>query len=327
MKKIDTSNLRRSFKKAELQLRKSGPKIAVIGGSIGTVAAGVMACKETLHLEETLDDIKLEVVKLKSSADGYTTGDLAKVYFRGAGKVVKLYAPALGMEIASLASIGCGFGAMSKREARAAAAVATYSSMLAAYRKNVIEELGEDADKRFRYGLKEVEVTTDDGNGNVETVKEVHATINAEGYSDFARFFDDGCRGWDKDPEYNLMFVRGVESWATNKLRADGYLFLNKVYEALGIPQTYAGNYVGWIYDDKDPVGDNRVIFDIFNPDKEGNRMFVNGSSNAILLDFNIDGDLIHNPALSERLSDCFPGDFLGGYAEDIRNYKYRIRG
>ena len=325
--KIDTKNLRRSFKRAELKLRKNGPKLAVIGGSIGTVVGTVVACKETLHLDETLDLVKADIERIKESEDGYTTKDLAKVYARGAGRVVRLYGPAIGIELASLASIGGGFGAMSKREARAAAAVATYSSMFAAYRKNVIDELGEHADKTFRYGLKEVEVTTDDGNGNVETVKEVHTTINAEGYSDFARFFDDGCVGWDKDAEYNLMFVRGVESWATNKLRADGYLFLNEVYKALGIPQTYAGNYVGWIYDDKNPVGDNRVIFDIFNPEKEGNRMFVNGSSNAILLDFNVDGDLIHNPALSERLSDCFPGDFLGGYAENIRNFKYRITG
>lgn len=317
MKKINTDSVVRGLKSAELKLRKNGPKIAVTAGCIGTVAAGVMACKDTLKLDSVLDEIKIDIDNVKGmkleGSEKYK--ELTKVYAKSGLKIGKLYADSVITEAGSLILIGTGFGTMSKRERNAAAAVATYAGILSNYRKNVISELGEDADRRFRYGLKEneMEITPVDDDGKAGKKEKVtNITTNAmSDYSDFARFFDESCRGWDKDPEYNKMFLSGVESWCTNKLRRDGYLFLNQVYEALGMEPTYAGNSVGWIYDDENPVGDNRVIFNVYDPTNEAKRMFVNGQTNVVLIDFNIDGDLMHNPKLNERLEECFPSKFL----------------
>lgn len=127
---------------------------------------------------------------------------------------------------------------------------------------------------------------------NVDVCKDEVDLKNS--YSQYARFFDEGCT--DKlqlactDPEYKLMFLRQTEVYATEKLKAQGYLFLNDVYEMLGIPKIKAGQFVGWIYDEENPVGDNYVDFGIY---KLGNKDFVNGFERSILLDFNVDGNIL----------------------------------
>ena len=67
---------------------------------------------------------------------------------------------------------------------------------------------------------------------------------------------------------------------------------MNDVYEMIGIPKTKAGQIVGWIYDEKNPVGDNFVDFGIYDVNNEAKRDFVNGYERSILLDFNVDGNI-----------------------------------
>lgn len=106
-------------------------------------------------------------------------------------------------------------------------------------------------------------------------------------YSEYARFFDESCAYWSNDPEMNLMFLKRQEEFLTDKLRVKGCLFLNEVYDALGMPRTKEGQVIGWIFKEDNPYGDNYVSFGIYS---EGNEEFVNGYKNSILLDFNVDG-------------------------------------
>ena len=71
---------------------------------------------------------------------------------------------------------------------------------------------------------------------------------------------------------------------------------MNEVYQALGIPETEAGQVVGWIYDPENPdhKGDNYVDFNIYDLHREKSRDFVNGYERSILLDFNVDGEILH---------------------------------
>ena len=62
----------------------------------------------------------------------------------------------------------------------------------------------------------------------------------------------------------------------------------------LGIDRTAAGQQVGWIYDEKNPIGDNYVDFGIYDGNRERNRAFVNGYERTILLDFNVDGYILN---------------------------------
>lgn len=110
--------------------------------------------------------------------------------------------------------------------------------------------------------------------------------------SQYARFFDEGSSKWERDPEYNLMFLKAQQHYANDLLKAKGCLFLNEVYDMLGIPRSKTGQIVGWIYDKDNPSGDNYVDFGIH---EDRNKDFVNGLCNEILLDFNVDGNILEH--------------------------------
>lgn len=110
------------------------------------------------------------------------------------------------------------------------------------------------------------------------------------GYSQYAKFFDESCPNWVKDSGYNLAFLRLSQVEANDRLKRQGYLFLNDVYTMLGLPVTKAGQLVGWIYDPENDVGDNYVDFGLY--DVKSNQ-FINEYANIILLDFNVDGMII----------------------------------
>ena len=108
--------------------------------------------------------------------------------------------------------------------------------------------------------------------------------------SDYARFFNEGCAPWTNDPELNKMFLRQQEKYATELLKKRGYLFLNEVYDMLGLPRSKAGQIVGWLYDENNPVGDNYVDFNLYS---EQNEDFINQYEKSVLLDFNVDGVIL----------------------------------
>ena len=112
--------------------------------------------------------------------------------------------------------------------------------------------------------------------------------------SPYARYFDEESAAWTEDPESNKFFLLRTQNYANEKLRARGYLFLNEVYEMLGMPRTRAGQVVGWVYDPKNPIGDNYVDFGMLNIYSEPARNFMNGLEKSIWLDFNVDGDILN---------------------------------
>ena len=307
MKKTEImSNLTRRFSKAGLKLKKHSPEMLVIGGVIGAVGATVMACKATTKLSAVLEESKQNVetihnyVEENGFSEKYTEEDSKKdltiVYAQSALKVAKLYAPAVFLGTLSIAAILGGHNILRKRNIALAAAYATVDKSFKDYRGRVIERFGKELDKELRLNLKakEFEKTVTKEDGSEEVVKEVVSVADPSSlYSDYAKCFDEGCTGWEKDPELNLMFLRRTQDYANNRLKAIGYLFLNDVYEMLGLPKTKAGQVVGWIYDEKHPVGDNFVDFGIYDINKEKNRDFVNGYERCIWLDFNVDGNIL----------------------------------
>lgn len=126
----------------------------------------------------------------------------------------------------------------------------------------------------------------------LDEVNENTTPVDRELYSvsHYAVWFNEKCLAWTKDPEQNKYFLLQQLHYANEKLKARGYLFLNDVYEMLGIPRTKAGQVVGWIYDPNSPIGDSYVDFGIFDTRNED---FVNGYENSILLDFNVDGMIL----------------------------------
>lgn len=111
-------------------------------------------------------------------------------------------------------------------------------------------------------------------------------------FSQYARFFDEACVGWNRDPKTNLIFLKNRQEYANDLLKTKGYLFLNEVYDLLGMRRSQEGQVTGWIYDKENPIGDNFVDFGL-NKDNKIAQDFIMGFGNTILLDFNVDGNIL----------------------------------
>ena len=286
------------------KVEKHSPEILMGVGVVGVVTGTVMACRATLKLndileeaQETRDKIK-EVASNPNYEDKYTEEDakkdLAVNYIQTGVKVAKLYAPAVAVGVAGVGCVLASHDIMKKRNVALSAAYLTVDKSFKEYKQRVVDRFGEEVEKEIRYGIKAEEIveTVTDEDGNETTVTETVKTMNPTLYSDYARFFDEASPCWQNDPEYNLMFLRAQQQYANDLLRAKGRLFLNDVYDMLGIEKTKAGQIVGWVYDRENPNGDNFVDFGIYDMSKERVRAFVNGYETNILLDFNVDGNI-----------------------------------
>ena len=309
MKKAEIMNtLTRKFYRVGFKFKKHSPEILVGAGVVGVVASAVMACKATTKLDDVLAETKDIVDKIHDVTEHpekipegkeYTVEDSKKdltiVYTQAGVKLVKLYGPAVVLGTVSIAAIIGGHHILRKRNIALAAAYTAVDKGFKEYRGRVLERFGEEVDKELRYNIKakEIEKTVTDANGKETVVKETVDVADPNLTSDYARFFDDGCTGWTKDPEFNLMFLKDQQRYANDLFKSKGHLFLNEVYDMLGIPRTQAGQVVGWIYDEKNPIGDNFIDFGIYDIADERKRSFVNGYERTILLDFNVDGNIL----------------------------------
>ena len=308
----------RALHKVGFKIKKHSPEILVVAGVVGTVTSAVMACKATTKLERILEESKEKVERVHKVLEDETLckkkviendeikevvvyseedskKDLAIIYAQTGFELVKLYGPAVVLGALSLTSILASNNILRKRNVALAAAYTAVDKSFKEYRGRVVERFGEALDKELRFNVKskEIEEITVNEKGKEKIIKKNVEIVDPNTTSDYARFFDNGCAGWEKDAEYNLMFLRRQQDYANEKLRSKGHLFLNEVYDMLGINRTKAGNVVGWIYDEKNPVGDNYVDFGIYDIHKEQNRDFVNGIERSILLDFNVDGPIL----------------------------------
>lgn len=296
------NNATRALNKVAFKFKKHSPEILVVTGTVGVIASTVMVCKATTKASAILEETKTKIdtiheVTASPELEGKYTKDDAKkdlaiVYTQTAVEFVKLYALPVALGAASVSCIFASHNIMRKRNVALAAAYATVDRSFKDYRGRVVERFGEALDKELKYGIKaqEIEETVIDENGEEKIVKKTVNVVDPNMHSDYARFFDDGCKGWEKNSEYNLMFLKQVQNWANERLKKRGHLYLNEVYEELGIPLTRAGHEVGWVYDEEHPVGDNFVDFGIYDLYNEKARDFVNGYERTILLDFNVDG-------------------------------------
>ena len=306
VKKIKINdNVSRTFHKIIFTAKKRSPEVLIGAGVVGVVASSVLACKFTTKAHTIIEEMEAEMAEIKKAAEiadpeKYPEETIKKdtviAYTHAGFKFVKLYAPAVILGTLSLTAIIASHSIMKKRNLALGAAYATVSKGFQEYRDRVVSRFGEQLDRELKYNVqnKEFEKVVINDKGKEKVVKEKVDVTDPNEYSDYARFFDDGCIGWTKDPEHNLTFLKMQQNYANDKLKSKGYLFLNDVYGMLGIPKTKAGQIVGWLYDEKNPTGDNFVDFGLYDANRPVVRDFVNGYERTILLDFNVDGDILN---------------------------------
>jgi hypothetical protein len=196
---------------------------------------------------------------------------------------------------ASIAALTRSHNILNERNAALTAAYTALDRGFKEYRQRVVEKYGEDQDREFRHGSKEVSIIDEQGK------KQTVTRVGDDEPSIYARFFDPLSTSWSKEPEYNLLFLKCQQSYANDLLLARGHVFLNEVYDMIGVPRSKAGSIVGWIIASNN-ISDNHIDFGIFDGNDHKVRDFVNGREGSILLDFNVDGviyNLIDTPTES----------------------------
>lgn len=267
-----------------LKLRKHAPAIMTGAGIVLGGACVVTACVQTTKLPETVRENKERIEELHSeemtvhnapegSQEPRRASELRKEYISMAGKAVRLYAVPAALGALSVACTIGGHKVLTKENAALASAYIALDKSFKAYKEKM--------------PLPKTETITDSEGNEFEAPT---AVVNSNLISPYARFFDCGNVNWCKNPEATLMFLKATQNWCNDMLHSRGHLFLNEVYDELGIPRSEAGQYVGWV----DGIGDSCVDFGIFDKNNAASRAFVNGYEEAVLLDFNVDGPIMY---------------------------------
>lgn len=291
----------RTVARNALLAQRGSPGVLLGVGIVGMVGSTVLACRATLKMDQVIDEAQtnLQVAKALVHPD-YSerdrSRDISLIYFQSSIKVIKLYGPAVILGGISIAALTQSHNILTRRNAALTAAYTALEKGFHEYRARVVDKYGEEEDRNLRYGTRQVEI----GEGS----KKKTVTRVAEGEpSIYARFFDSFSTSWGREPEYNLIFLRCQQNYANDLLKARGHVFLNEVYDMVGIQRSKAGAVVGWLLS---PNGDtdNFIDFGVFDGSSDRARDFVNGNEGAILLDFNVDGIIYDKiDSLGEELS------------------------
>lgn len=292
-----------------LLLKKHSPEVLIAVGIVGLVTSTVMACKATRRVDEILNEADYNLEKINDVKEQVESGeipqkngavvysdkdykkDIALVHVKKYADLVKLYAPAVTLGAASIVCILGSHNILHKRNVALMAAYKAVEQSFYNYRQRVIEEYGERKDYQYRNGIREIEITempyTDEEGKKHKAEKKTVEVYDPNLRSVYSKFFDEASPYWHKNPEYNLIFLKCQQTYANDMLHARGHVFLNEVYDMLGIERTKQGAVVGWVIS-KD--GDNFVDFGMYDLNNPQARRFVNGDERSILLDFNVDG-------------------------------------
>lgn len=271
-------SLKKTARITKLKLKKHAPTIMIVAGAAGTIAGTVMACRATLKLDSTLDDIKNNIDEVKANeklTEKERKNELTKTYIRGGMAMAKLYGPAV-LIIGS--SIGLNVGShviMKKRYGMAVAAATAIKANFDEYRNYIREKYGEQADFDAEHAVKEEEVKTGKNKKEMITV-EIDPT---ELESRIGFYFDQTCLEHSMDGDYDYTFIQARQAEANKILRLNGYLTYNKVRDMLGKAKTKWGDLVGWVYDAE-----------------------LNGTGDVGFVDFRVN-DYIENPKVMSYLN------------------------
>lgn len=302
--KIIPSSVTRALGKTKLKIKTNSPEILIIAGCIGCAASIIAACKATLKVNDILDASKEDVKNIHAVAENpefandYTEDDkkkdLLNVYVKTGVKLVKLYAPTAIIFGLSLASILTSNKIMRKRNTILAGAYAALDKSYKEYRNRVVDKFGKEADHELLTKDTKANKLESENEKKSGEEKSENKTKSDNVLNPFAAHFDEYSKNHVNDMAMNEDFIRGILRFANTKLIQNGFLFLNDILNALGLPETEEGQLFGWIYDKNDPELHNHISFGLDDESNISAIEFKNRQRNDVWLFFNVDGLIVN---------------------------------
>jgi len=288
--------------KALMQIDKHSPQILVGVGVAAGVAATGMAVYSTLKVDKVMEHHQDKMVDISKKAEQANNDDeivydekaqkhdKTMVYVETGAELTRLYLPTIALTGVSIACVLSAHHILDGRYMAAASAFTAVSKEFSDYRGRVRKQFGEDKERDIYQGVVDEEVT-DEKTGETTTVRKYDKDVVDR--SGLSRYFDEFSIYWDKyNPDQNIAHIRSVLHQANDQLYANGHLFLNDVYQMLGIPDTKEGAILGWIVDEdhQNPY----VDFGVYGVNSDDPWDFSNeepwDGKMGILLTFNVDG-------------------------------------
>lgn len=245
------NNVMRSASNAVTKVKgyKYTPKVLMVVGITTIVASGVYACKQTLKLEERIDDAKAEIDHIKElKEDGeyvvneetgetaeYTDKlyrkDMAYAWAHGLWGIGKLYiVPVVGTVI----GVGCvceGDAINTERVAALTLACTAWSEKFGAYRGNVRREYGDEVDQKMMTGVevkKNLEMNVIDpetGELKTKTEKKVDVIMDIKNVASPYAIIMNDCAWWREDSNYDEICINAKLSMLQARLSSQHYLY------------------------------------------------------------------------------------------------------
>lgn len=291
--------------KVALKVKAKSPEILVATGVACIVGGTVMIAKSAMKHDIVAEEYAAKKADIEAVHNNekiaveYTDKDyrhdITIVTLRKTGALAKLYLPGITL---TATGIACMLGAHNIMKKRNVALVAAYKIMESGfedYRERVISEYGEEVDRNFKFGTRIDEIETEVINPETNRKnkkKEDILTVDGEklnNLSAYSRLFDETNVNWRRTPSFNKMFLTAQQNYANDMLRAKGHVFLNEVYDMLGMERSSAGAVVGWVLGENEK--DGYIDFGMFDVVKDSHRAeFINEREHSVMLDFNVDG-------------------------------------
>ena len=280
------------------RISKHAPTILSVTASAGVIATGYLAWKAGTRFEDVEGrdwDRRKECLR---NADIIPDEDVPKIERKNRIlfilDTVRTVAPAAIVGAATITMIYFSNSISKKRLAAMGAAYATLQTAFDGYKRTMVEALGkESVDKILKPKLPNVgksaeEILSSDNKSDAANVSD--AVVNSlKALSPYARIIaEESSTCWDPNEDYTSQNLAAVQLWANRRLERKGHLFLNEVFDQLGLSRTREGAVVGWL---KNGEGDNYVSFGDFDasiyrvPSDDYTRVDSN-----FIVDFNVDG-------------------------------------
>lgn len=262
---------------------KNLPEISLVGGIVCSIAATGLAIYETFKYDR-----------------GAYHKTVTKYEVRDA---VKCYAPVVALEAASTALMVVSGRTYHARLESVTNAFAATVAAFATYRGRVATKYGKEAEEDIYYGIEKKTVEEKDENGK-KVKKEVSVLKDGPVGDPYTYVWDNSSNMFTNIPgeagiSDNSIQLNRAESWFNSLLKTrrtlkhPGYVFLNEILKYLDIPETEAGQCVGWIWDpDGNDDGDNEIkirakVVKMPNPYDETKEI------DGYILNFNCDGGIL----------------------------------
>lgn len=288
-----------AFHTGMARISKHAPTILSVAASAGVVATGYLAWQAGTRFEDVegrdWERRKEAIRNADNIPDEEVPAYERKMRILFILDTAKSVAPAAIVGAATITMIYFSNSINKKRLAALGAAYTVLQNAFDGYKKTMVDTLGKETVEKItrpklpNYDKTVEEILSSDNKSDAANVADA-VIASMRDLSPYSRIItEESSNCWDENEDYTAENIAAVQLWANRRLERKGHLFLNEVYDQLGLSRTREGSVVGWLKNSKD--GDNYVSFGDYDaniyrtPSDDYTRVHSN-----FILDFNVDG-------------------------------------